>query len=81
MDAKLIILIICGVVVFITLMRVGIHLEKKGFNNGECIVCGTKLRHFDNDSQGGRGYVCDKCGYYTWVSYPSVDKKFLEGAK
>ena len=55
-----------------------IHHERKGFNNGECPCCGTKLRHFDNDSQGGRGYICDKCRYDVWVSYGIVDKSFRE---
>lgn len=47
--------------------------EKKRYNNGICINCGNKLRHFDVDSQGGRGYCCDKCHYHTWVSY-DIDK-------
>ena len=57
---------------------IGIHLEKKGFNNGVCPYCKRKLELFDYDSQGGRGYTCKnpKCGYYTWVSYKCVDKDF-----
>lgn len=35
---------------------------------------GGKLKYFDTDSQGGRGYCCDKCKYFTWVSYYFVDK-------
>lgn len=48
--------------------------EKKAYNNGVCTNCGEKLRHFDCDSQGGRGYRCDKCGRIVWVSY-NVDKR------
>ena len=48
--------------------------EKKAYNNGVCTKCGEKLRHFDCDSQGGRGYCCDKCGRVVWVSY-NVDKR------
>lgn len=55
---------------------IGIILEKKSFNNGICPHCNEKLRNFDTDSQGGRGYKCD-CGYQTWVSYKCVDKDFL----
>lgn len=43
--------------------------EKKDFNNGICPDCGEPLRHFDDDSQGGQGWVCDKCGYHTWISW------------
>ena len=46
--------------------------EKKEWNNGICKEDGTKWKHFDNDSQGGRGYVCEN-KHRTWISY-SVDK-------
>lgn len=68
-------LLIIGVVVLIVMYIIGIFSEKKDFNNGICPKCKTKLHHFDNDSQGGRGYICNKCGYTTWVSYPFIDKK------
>ena len=48
--------------------------ERRDYNGGVCRHCKAKLRHFDNDSQGGRGYVCDRCGRTVWVSYPCVDK-------
>ena len=47
--------------------------EKKSYNKGICKECGTELRHFDNDSQGARGYVCDNCQHTVWVSYPWID--------
>ena len=50
--------------------------EKKDFNNGFCPKCGNKLYHFDTDSQGGRGYCCHKCPYFTWISWNCVDKKY-----
>lgn len=56
----------------------GIMLEKKGYNNGRCPRCGDPLDYFDTDSQGGRGYYCDYCGYTTWVSYRIVDKHHKE---
>ena len=68
-------LLIIGVVVLIVICIIGIFSEKKDYNNGICPKCGQKLHHFDNDSQGGRGYICDKCNYTTWVSYPFIDKK------
>lgn len=52
--------------------------EKRDFNKGRCYCCGSKLRHFTNDIQGGRGYICDKCKTVTWVSYKSIDKEFLK---
>ena len=48
---------------------IGRRYEIKRYNNGVCAHCGAKLRHFDNDSQGGRGYVCDSCKDYIWVSW------------
>lgn len=51
------------------------YTEKRDFNDGICRKCGSKLRHFDNDSSGARGYTCDKCNNKVWVSY-SFDKNF-----
>jgi hypothetical protein len=47
--------------------------EKKDYNKGRCPRCFGELRHFDNDSQGGRGYCCENGDYYTWVSYPFIE--------
>ena len=59
----------------------GIRSDKKDFNNGICPRCGAPLRHFDTDSQGGRGYNCTGCGkYYTWISWP-VDRKYIKQAE
>lgn len=44
--------------------------EKRDYNKGRCPRCYGELKHFDNDSQGGRGYRCENGDYYTWVSYP-----------
>lgn len=68
------------VIGFFGLLLYGYLYEKKSYNNGICPVCGNKLRHFDNDSQGGRGYRCksDKCNYIAWVSYDKVDKNYNE---
>ena len=43
--------------------------EKKSFNNGICPHCGKPLVHFDDDSQGGQGWCCHNCQYYTWISW------------
>lgn len=76
-------LIIIGILViaFIAFIYFAIHSEKKSFNNGICPYCNIKLRCFDMDSQGGRGYTCKKCDYTTWASYPSVDKDFIDDDK
>ena len=59
--------------VFIIGILIARHNEKRQWNNGYC-ACGSPWRHFDNDSQGGRGYCCDKCHSYIWISY-RVDKR------
>ena len=71
-----IILVALGLFLGIGILRTIIN-EKREFNNGICPICGQKLEHFDNDSQGGRGYCCPsiKHKYYTWVSYKFIDKK------
>lgn len=35
---------------------------------------GQALRYFTTDSQGGRGYICDKCNYCVWINW-WADKK------
>lgn len=78
MDLIDVILLCVAVVIAIVFPIIGIRLEKKAFNGGVCPLCGRNLRLFDFDSQGGRGYKCEYCGYHTWVSYNCVDKKFRE---
>lgn len=73
-----VIVAVITIAVCIALPFIGIHIEKKGFNKGVCPRCGKKLRLFDCDSQGGRGYTCDRCQYKSWVSYFTVDRKFLD---
>lgn len=68
-------LVVC---VFAGVCYIAIHMEKKAFNNGDCPECGRRMKLFDCDSQGGRGYKCPNCKYTTWVSYNVVDKKFKE---
>lgn len=43
--------------------------EIRQFNDGYCQKCKHKLRHFDNDSQGGEGWCCDNCGSVIWLSW------------
>ncbi len=64
------------VILFIILVGLcgGYYWEKRDYNNGRCPKCFGELKHFDNDSQGGRGYCCENRDYYTWVSYPFIEK-------
>jgi len=68
----MIILII--LILFVSLLMIGIISERRAYNHGKCRHCGNNLRLFDTDSQGGRGYMCDSCCNTIWVSYHSVDK-------
>lgn len=66
--------LIIGYIGYATLMTiVVVQSERKDYNNGFCPKCGHPWRYFDSDSQGGRGYCCDKCGNVIWVNFP-VDK-------
>ena len=59
--------LVVGILVFVWARE---H-EKKGYNKGYCPICGSPLRLFDMDSQGGRGYTCTSsdCHYVTWCSF------------
>lgn len=72
----LIILLIFLLIFLLIMPFYAIHCEKKDFNNGICPKCGNKLYHFDTDSQGGRGYCCHKCPYFTWINWKCVDKNY-----
>jgi len=69
------ILIIALIASVLSIPVLGFITEKKAYNGGKCPNCGGKLKHFGTDSQGGRGYVCEKCSYCTWVSYGGIDKR------
>jgi predicted RNA-binding Zn-ribbon protein involved in translation (DUF1610 family) len=43
--------------------------EKKDFNNGICPWCGNQLRHFADNKELEQGWICDKCGYRTWIGW------------
>ena len=74
-----IIAIILAIAIVFGITRIARYFEAKSFNNGICPLCNSKLRNFDTDSQGGRGYACTGkgCEYTTWCSY-NVDKNFVE---
>ena len=57
---------------------IGIWLERKEFNNGLCLRCQERLKFFDYDSHGGRGYECMSCGCKVWVSYNTVDRGYKD---
>lgn len=67
--------IVVAIIIGIVFIVSGMMMEKKDYNNGRCPKCDKPLRYFDTDSQGGRGYICDKCGYTTWVSYGRIDRR------
>jgi hypothetical protein len=61
--------ILSGIILFAFLGILHSHfiVEPREFNKGVC-NCGNPLRHFDNDSQGGRGWKCDACGRTMWIN-------------
>lgn len=69
----LIIVIVC---LFFCWVVYSIISDYKTFNKGICPKCGKRFRLFDIDSHGSRGYVCDDCAHYIWVSYYFVDKNY-----
>ena len=60
---------------------IGKYWERRDFNHGICPICGEKLKYFDSDSQGGRGYMCYNDYYSAWVSYDSVDRDYWKREK
>lgn len=51
-----------------------IRKERREWNGGRCL-CGGEWEHFDNTSQGCRGYVCRTCKTYIWITYPGIDRE------
>ena len=52
------------------------------FNNGKCPNgCGLDLTYFATDNKGNRGYACRRCGYHTWITYYSVDRRNINNRK
>ena len=49
-----------------------VMLERRDFNGGVCRRCGKALRHFDDDTRGGEGWVCDECGAVVWIEWIST---------
>jgi len=66
-------------VLMISLTIIGNIMERKLWNKGKCPDCNKKWRYFDTDSQGGKGYTCDKCDRTIWISWPFIDKKTNNG--
>ena len=73
MIIKVLIILSCMVLAFFMCRFVGIRIEKRLFNGGICIYCDGKLKLFDYDSHGGRGYKCQRCRQTIWISYDEVD--------
>lgn len=69
---------VASALTILLLNGIGAHLEARDYNKGTCRRCGGHFHHFDTDSQGGRGYICDGCGLTTWVSHRIVDKNHKE---
>ena len=63
-----------GVVVWLVICVIIAIVDTKTYNHGKCTRCGGKFKLFDYDSQGGRGYICDKCRRTIWVSMFFVDR-------
>lgn len=53
-------------------------IENRKMRRKECmeVTCGNPLRDWAINCRGERGYLCEICGYHTWVSYKTVDKKY-----
>lgn len=58
----------------IVIVWLAINSEYKEWNNGVCKKSCKPWKHFDNDSQGGRGYT-DGQGNYCWISY-NIDTNY-----
>ena len=72
---KFILMIIMVILILFIFYNIAIIFESKDYNKGKCVKCGSELKYFDTDSQGGRGYkCCGDCGYTTWVSYNRIDR-------
>lgn len=69
---KSIIIISTALLAYFVVIIISFYNEKRRWNNGKC-KCGGNLIIFDIDSQGCRGYECNRCGKCVWISY-HIDK-------
>lgn len=74
------VLFVMGIVISMLVLST-IRFEKKQWNGGICPSCGSHYRLFDTDSQGGRGYRCNKCRSIIWISYNFIDKEYRNSLK
>lgn len=69
-------MITAAIVTLVSLIALGCirayRKDKSLWNSGVCARCGTAWTHFDNDSQGGRGYSCQcpLADRYVWIGWP-----------
>ena len=60
---------------------VKMEIEDEKFNGGRCPVCSNKFKYVETDYRGRRGYHCDNCGYFTWISLHRIDKNYSNELK
>lgn len=65
-------MIVAVVFLAIGMPMIGTWYERKKWNGGISPYTGEKWKHFDTDSQGGRGYT-DSEENVIWISWPWVD--------
>ena len=78
----LVVVIVSYLVAFLITTAITLVKDVIGFNNGKCPNgCGLDLTYFATDNKGNRGYACRRCGYHTWITYYSVDRRNINNRK
>jgi len=62
------------VILFIyALMRLK-ALERRRWNRGKCPSCRKPWVKFSHDKDQGRGYCCESCQRFIWISFSGIEK-------
>ena len=67
----LILIVLLGVLTgaVVLVYSLGYRADKEAWNGGKCRKCGERLFLEDEDSQGGKCYICEGCYKFIWISY------------
>lgn len=61
--------LIVVIAVWLGLIPVFILQDRKSWNGGVCRKCGGKLYHAQDDSQGGKLWMCEQCHSALWTNW------------
>lgn len=56
------------------------RLQKRKWNNGRC-RCGAPWTEFSNNQGIGKGFYCNRCDDYLWITFGGIQHESQRSAK